>query len=91
MLGDMELLARITGGESDRVEFTASTTDLDSHDMQDVPGATVDADLDVRAFEKEYLPCAVSPEVLEENRRDRPEQLQALRLVAQNGAPTRKR
>ena len=207
MLGDKELLARIAGGESDRVEFTASTTDLDklrkaicafandlagngepgllfigleddgscagltiddellrtlaglradgkilpfppmevatrrlnncdvaviqvqpsdnppikvdgrcwvrigprrsqataeeerrltekrrwghlAYDMQGVPGATVDADLDVRAFEKDYLPCAVSPEVLEENRRDRAEQLTALRLVAQNGAPT---
>ena len=58
------------------------------YDMQGVAGATVDADLDMRAFDNEYLPCAVSPEVLEENRRDRGEQLQALRLVAPNGAPT---
>ena len=29
MLGDAELIDRIEGGESDRVEFTASTTDLD--------------------------------------------------------------
>ena len=35
-----------------------------------------------------YLPCAVFPEVLAENRRDRGEQLRALRLVVRNGAPT---
>ncbi len=29
MLGDTVLIARIESGESDRVEFTASTTDLD--------------------------------------------------------------
>ena len=29
MLDDAELLDRIEGGEGDRVEFTASTTDLD--------------------------------------------------------------
>ena len=32
--------------------------------MQGVPGATVEADLDMRAFENDYLPYAVSPEVL---------------------------
>ena len=58
------------------------------YDMHGVAGATVEADIDMRAFENEYLPCAVSPEVLEENRRDRGEQLQALRLAAPNGAPT---
>ena len=58
------------------------------YDMQGVAGATVEADLDMRAFENDYLPCAVSPEVLAENRRDRREQLQALRLVAPDGAPT---
>lgn len=58
------------------------------YDMQGVPGATVETDVDMRAFENDYLPCAVSPEVLAENRRDKREQLRALRLVAQNGAPT---
>ena len=58
------------------------------YDMQGVPGATVEADLDMRAFENDYLPCAVSPEVLAENRRDSEEQLRALRLVARDGAPT---
>ncbi len=58
------------------------------YDMQGVPGPTVEADLDMRAFENDYLPCAVSPEVLAENRRDRGEQLRALRLVTPNGAPT---
>lgn len=58
------------------------------HDMHGVPGAVVEADLDMRRFEDDYLPSAVSPEVLEENRRNRGEQLRALRLVAPDGAPT---
>ena len=58
------------------------------YDMHGVAGATVEADLDMRAFENDYLSCAVSPEVLAENRRDRGDQLRALRLVAPNGAPT---
>ena len=58
------------------------------YDMQGVAGATVETDIDMRRFESEYLPTAVSPEVLEENRRDREEQLKALRLVAQDGTPT---
>ena len=57
MLGDTELIERIESRESDRVEFTAFTT----YDMQGVSGATVEADLDMRAFEAEYLPCAISP------------------------------
>lgn len=57
-------------------------------DMQGVIGATVESDLDVRAFENDYLPCAVSPEVLAENQRDRGEQLRALRLVDRDGRPT---
>ncbi len=85
MLADAELIERIESGESDRVELTSGNIPFD---MQGVPGATVEADLDMRAFEKDYLPCAVSPEVLAENRRDREEQLRALRLVARNGAPT---
>ena len=58
------------------------------YDMQGVPGATVEADLDMRAFENDYLPCAVSPEALAEKRRDSEDQLRALRLVARDGAPT---
>ncbi len=58
------------------------------YDMHGVRGASVEHDLDLRRFENEYLPAAVSPEVLTENRRDRDEQLKALRLVAQDGTPT---
>ena len=58
------------------------------YDMHGVTGAGVDTDLDIQRFENEYLPAAVSPEVLEENRRDREEQLRALRLVARDGTPT---
>ena len=56
--------------------------------MQGVKGASVEKDLDMRKFEVEYLPTAVSPQVLEENARNAQEQLQALRLTAQDGTPT---
>ena len=57
-------------------------------DMQGVRGASVENDLDMRKFEIEYLPAAVSPEVLAENDRSREDQLQALRLATQEGIPT---
>ena len=59
-----------------------------SYDMQGVAGATVENDLDVQRFQNEYLPAAVSPEVLAENRRDEREQMKALRLVTRDGTPT---
>ena len=57
-------------------------------DMQGVKGASVENDLDMRKFETEYLPVAISPEVLAENDRNREDQLQALRLTTQEGTPT---
>ena len=59
-----------------------------SYDMHGVTGASVKDDLDMSRFRNEYLPCAVSPEVLKENERDIKEQLQALRLTAQDETPT---
>jgi ATP-dependent DNA helicase RecG len=56
-------------------------------DAHGVPGATLD-DLDLRRFELEYLPSAVSPEVLAENQRSRDHQLRALRLTRPEGTPT---
>ena len=58
------------------------------YDMTGVQGASVDSELDMDRFQSEYLPFAVPPEVIAENRRGAVEQLQALRLVAQDGQPT---
>ncbi len=58
------------------------------YDMHGVNGASVNDDLDLRRFEIEYLPSAVSPEVLSENKRNREEQLRVLRLTSQDGTPT---
>ncbi len=58
------------------------------YDMQGVRGASLEHDLDPRKFEHDYLPYAVSPEVLKENDRNRGEQLRALRLTTQDGTPT---
>ena len=58
------------------------------YDMQGVGGASVDRDIDLRLFEEDYLPCTVSPEALEENRRERLHQMRALRLITPEGGPT---
>ena len=39
------------------------------YDMQSVEGASIEDHLDIGRFRREYLPCAISPEVLEENDR----------------------
>ena len=58
------------------------------YDMQGVPAATVEKDIDRRKFRNEYLPAAVSPEVLEENERSPEDQMLALRLTTADGTPT---
>ncbi len=57
-------------------------------DAQPLSGATMD-ELDLKRFQLEYLPAAVSPEALEENDRAVEEQLRAHRFVYQDGTPTR--
>jgi len=44
-------------------------------------------DLDLRLFEREYLPAAVAPDVLAENKRSTEHQLAALRLLTRDGQP----
>ena len=51
-------------------------------DAQPLATATADGDLDLRRFEEEYLPQAVSREVLESNERSLPERLAATKMVA---------
>jgi ATP-dependent DNA helicase RecG len=57
------------------------------YDAHGVRGATLD-DLDLRRFQLEYLPVAVSPEVLAENQRTQDHQLRALRLTHPDRTPT---
>lgn len=56
-------------------------------DQRPVSGVTLD-DLDLTLFQREYLPSAVSTEVLRENGRSIPEQLAALHLASPDGVPT---
>lgn len=58
------------------------------YDMRPVKGAAVEVDLDLSRFRNEYLPVAVSPEVLAENRRNEIEQMKVLRLATPEGIPT---
>lgn len=55
-------------------------------DQRPVHGANLD-DLDLTLFEREFLPSAVTPEVLRENGRSIPEQLAALHLASPDGVP----
>lgn len=57
-------------------------------DAQPVRGAVLD-ELDLRRFQIEYLPSAVSPEVIEENQRTVEEQLKAHRFLFRDSTPTR--
>jgi len=50
-------------------------------DLRPAEGMTLE-DLDLDYFERVYLPNAVAPEILEENRRDTRQQLHSLRLLA---------
>jgi len=56
-------------------------------DQQAVAGATL-KDLNLLAFQSEYLPAAIAPDVLAENGREVVDQLRALKLVSPDGAPT---
>ena len=55
-----------------------------SYDMQGVEGASIEDHLDRERFMREYSPCAISPEVLEENNRSSNEQMLSLRLIRKN-------
>ena len=56
-------------------------------DLQPVPTATI-IDLDLDSFEREYLPLAIAPEVLEQNTRSTEDKLKALRFLTPDGQPT---
>jgi len=56
-------------------------------DAHGVRGAALD-DLSLQRFQLEYLPAAVSPEVLAENQRTLDHQLRALRLIHPDKTPT---
>ncbi len=56
-------------------------------DQHSVPGAAL-ADLDLLRFREEYLSSAIPPDILEQNRRDEQDQLQALRLLTRDNSPT---
>ncbi len=57
------------------------------HDMYEMSGTSIH-DIDMQKFTQEYLPHVVSPEVLEENKRNPEEQMQSLRLLTSKNIPT---
>jgi ATP-dependent DNA helicase RecG len=56
-------------------------------DARGIEGATA-ADLDFLQFQQEYIPQAISPEIIAENGRSIDQQLASLKLTDQNGTPT---
>ena len=56
-------------------------------DLQPISSAILE-DLDLDSFEREYLPLAVAPEVLEQNTRSVEDKLKALRFLTPKGQPT---
>lgn len=55
-------------------------------DQHPVHGATLD-DLDLVLFQREYLPVAIAPEVLQENQRSILHQLASLHFLTKDGVP----
>ena len=58
-----------------------------SFDARGIEGATA-ADLDFLQFQQEYLPQAISPDIIAENGRSVEQQLASLKLTDPNGIPT---
>ncbi|BBO19225.1 transcriptional regulator [Candidatus Brocadia pituitae] len=56
-------------------------------DIRTLSSATIH-DLDLDLFRREYLPLAVAPEILEQNKRSIEDQLLVLRFLDNNGQPT---
>ena len=79
--------AQATAGEERRLTEKRAWGNL-PYDAHSVPLSSVERDLDLMKFSNDYLPAAVSPEVLRENDRQLTEQLQALRLTTPDGIPT---
>lgn len=81
--GDAELEGLIQGGEGPRVEFKAS------FDARPSYGPSL-GDLNLDRFEKTYLPRAVSPSVLAENRRSAEHKLATAGFIepTPEGTPT---
>ncbi|MCX6030112.1 MAG: putative DNA binding domain-containing protein [Chloroflexi bacterium] len=77
--------ATATAEEERRLSERRRWRDL-PYDQQPMPPATI-ADLDLDLFRRDYLPAAVAPEVLEENRRGTEDQLAALRFLTPAGQP----
>ncbi len=77
--------ATATADEERRLTEKRRAGDV-SFDQQAIRGAALD-DLDTDLFQREYLPAAVSPEVLAENQRALGQQLSSLRFLTKDGIP----
>ena len=77
--------ATATADEERRLTEKRRAGDV-SFDQQAIRGAVLD-DLDTDLFQREYLPAAVSPDVLAENQRALGQQLSSLRFLTKDNIP----
>jgi len=77
--------ATATADEERRLTEKRRVGDV-SFDQQAMRGASLD-DLDTDLSQRDYLPAAVSPEVLAENQRTLGQQLSSLRFLTRDGIP----
>ena len=83
MLSNNELYVLINSGESDCIEKTETTTDKDTfrkyYTFDTLPSRETSLqELNTNIFKNNYLPLAISPDILEANHRDFEQQLASL-------------
>jgi len=72
----------------EELRLTEKRRSLDlPYDLRPLSMANID-DFDIEFFEHHYLPNAVAPEVVEQNKRKLEDQLKALRFLSPGGIPT---
>jgi len=75
-----------TGDEERRLNEKRRSGDA-PFDVRPISDSSL-TDLDLKLFEREYLPSALPPEIIAENGRSVEQQLMAMRFVTSNGHPT---
>ena len=79
---------RAIATQEEELRLTEKRRSLDlPYDLRPLSMANID-DFDIELFEHHYLPNAVAPEVVEQNKRKTNDQLKALRFFSPDGNPT---
>lgn len=74
--------------EEERFLTEAQRSENLPEDIKEIIGSSIELDLNIAYLKEQYLPSAISSEVLKENNRDLKMQLRSLRLLGPNSLPT---